>query len=334
MKKDQVGIIAAIAFIALLFFGYGAYLFVDKPVSEETATQTQKKQSFDVPELENIKKQYAKKMEAYNQKEHNTPLAQKSIDLNTMFPTRLKTQLKTRMESRLQTQLETELPPAIVDSTGENDRSKAEMERIKGSAESRLKNSAENNSIKKQTSPKSWQELGFVRTANPFKEKNTKSAEVKLSQKDTIMGNAYGFSAYVYGDHLLKTGSKVKLRLNEEVKTQGITISKGSFAYGTASLSEERVMITIRSLVTSNGNPVKVHFSVYDLDGLKGLYAPVLSTQQVAKETANQALSSGGSSLNVPIIGQVGVNLGRKKINEPSVKVGNKYQVTLKPAKP
>ncbi|MGI8582345.1 MAG: conjugative transposon protein TraM, partial [Chitinophagaceae bacterium] len=84
-------------------------------------------------------------------------------------------------------------------------------------------------------------------------------------------------------------GSTVKLRLTTDIYINGILIPKGNFIYGTASLENERLAITITSVRYQN-NLLPVALQVYDMDGLPGIYIPCSISRDVAKESTEKSL--------------------------------------------
>ena len=97
--------------------------------------------------------------------------------------------------------------------------------------------------------------------------------------------------AEIYETATVLTGNRVKLRLLEEGWLNGVKIPKGTFLYGTCEVANERLQITIRQI------PVREHFipvdiTIYDLDGLAGLYVPDNAARKVSKEAGSSANTS------------------------------------------
>ena len=88
----------------------------------------------------------------------------------------------------------------------------------------------------------------------------------------------------------LISGATVKLKLSTDIFIQDQLIPKGSFLFGTASLSGERLHIVIQSVRHQN-ILFAVNLVVYDLDGQPGIYIPGAITRDVAKQSASQATS-------------------------------------------
>jgi len=107
--------------------------------------------------------------------------------------------------------------------------------------------------------------------------------------KDNDMPNS--ISAVVHETQTVTTGSTVKLRLGTDVYINGILIQMGSFVFGTASLDNERLGITINS-VRWKENLLPVALSVFDIDGISGIHIPGSIDRDVVKQTGEQQMAS------------------------------------------
>lgn len=74
-------------------------------------------------------------------------------------------------------------------------------------------------------------------------------------------------------NQILVSGARVKLRLTSDVYVNGILIPKNNALYGTAMLNGERLNIEIKSIQSPTAI-FPVQLTVFDLDGLQGLYIP------------------------------------------------------------
>ena len=101
-------------------------------------------------------------------------------------------------------------------------------------------------------------------------------------------------------------GSRVRLRLLDDVEINERIVQRGSYLYATMSgFSSGRVKGTINSLLIGD-ELVKVSLSLYDTDGLEGLYVPNSQFRETGKEVAggavttnmNMATGSYGNSLS------------------------------------
>jgi conjugative transposon TraM protein len=119
---------------------------------------------------------------------------------------------------------------------------------------------------------------------------------------DTIAGNA--IRAIVHQTQILVDGSTVKLRLLDDVFINGNLIPKDNFVYGVASLNGERLIIKINSIRRSN-SLYPVDLSVFDMDGLAGIYIPGAITRDVAKQSAERVMQGiGFTTLDPSLKGQ------------------------------
>lgn len=97
-------------------------------------------------------------------------------------------------------------------------------------------------------------------------------------------------------------GSRVRLRLLDDIDIGERTIKSGTYLYCTMSgFSQQRVKGTIQSVLVED-ELVKVNLSIYDTDGLEGLYVPKSSFRETTKDIAsgtvsqNMNLNSGGTA--------------------------------------
>ena len=87
-------------------------------------------------------------------------------------------------------------------------------------------------------------------------------------------------------------GSRVRLRLLDDVEIDGKVVPKGSYLYATMSgFGSQRVKGSIKSLLVED-ELVKVNLSLYDTDGLEGLYVPSSSFRETTQDVASNALGS------------------------------------------
>ena len=92
-------------------------------------------------------------------------------------------------------------------------------------------------------------------------------------------------------------GSRVRLRLLDDVEIDGSTVRKGTYLYARVSgCSSGRVKGSISSILVGD-ELVKVSLSLYDTDGLEGLYVPESQFRETGKDVASSAMS-GNLSMN------------------------------------
>ena len=87
-------------------------------------------------------------------------------------------------------------------------------------------------------------------------------------------------------------GSRVRLRLLDDIQIGSLTMPKGSYLYAEMNgFSGQRVKGTVKSLLLYD-EIIRVSLSLYDTDGLEGLYVPRSTFGETAKDVASGALGS------------------------------------------
>ena len=87
-------------------------------------------------------------------------------------------------------------------------------------------------------------------------------------------------------------GSRVRLRLLDDVEIDSKVVPKGSYLYATMSgFGSQRVKGSIKSLLVDD-ELIKVNLSLYDTDGLEGLYVPSSSFRETTQDVTSNALGS------------------------------------------
>ena len=146
--------------------------------------------------------------------------------------------------------------------------------------------------------------------------------------------------AVIHETQTVVNGSTVKLRLVNDVYVNGVLIPKETFVFGTATLNGERLNITINS-IRYKTSIYPVELSVFDLDGIVGIYIPGAIALDVTKESADRSVQDIGlASLN-PSIGVQAANAGieaaktlfSKKVKLIKVTVKAGYHILLRDVK-
>src|SRR5699024_2285904 len=79
-------------------------------------------------------------------------------------------------------------------------------------------------------------------------------------------------------------GSRIRLRLLEDTYAEKYKIPKGTFIYAQISgFREQRVNLSIVS-IKLKGDIIHVHLTVYDIDGIQGLYVPNSNFREMMRE--------------------------------------------------
>ena len=90
-------------------------------------------------------------------------------------------------------------------------------------------------------------------------------------------------------------GSRVRLRLLDDIVINDIEVHKGSYIYATMSgFGSQRVKGNVKSIMVDD-DIVKVNLSLYDTDGLEGLYVPSSQFRETTKDIGSGALSNTSS---------------------------------------
>ena len=85
-------------------------------------------------------------------------------------------------------------------------------------------------------------------------------------------------------------GSRIRFRLLEDIFVAGRKLDKGSILYGQISgFSMQRVELTIVSVFTK-GDIFPVNLSIYDVDGMKGLYVPQSVFRDMIREMGSNSV--------------------------------------------
>jgi conjugative transposon TraM protein len=95
--------------------------------------------------------------------------------------------------------------------------------------------------------------------------------------------------AEVYGNQTLVSGAVIKLVLLQDISLSGVSIPKSTFVFGQCSLNGERLAVDITS-IQFNNSIYPVALSLYDVDGLEGIYVPGAIARDAAKKSSGQTL--------------------------------------------
>ncbi|MBW8334461.1 MAG: conjugative transposon protein TraM [Prolixibacteraceae bacterium] len=106
-------------------------------------------------------------------------------------------------------------------------------------------------------------------------------------------GSQNAIQAVIHETQTLVAGSTVKLRLVNDVYINGVLIPKDNFLFGEATLNGERLKIEIASIRYQN-SLFPVQLSVYDMDGMNGIYIPGAITRDVSKQSADRTIQGIG----------------------------------------
>lgn len=169
---------------------------------------------------------------------------------------------------------------------------------------------------------------------------NTTNGFYSLTGATAIEDSQNAIQAVIHETQTIVDGSTVKLRLVNDVFINGVRIPKDNFLFGIASLRGERLSIKINSVRFGN-SLFPVELSVYDMDGLDGIYIPGAITRDVAKQSADRSMQTIGLTSLDPSWGAQAASAGieaaktlfsrKVKLIKVTVKAG--YQVLLRDEK-
>ena len=93
-------------------------------------------------------------------------------------------------------------------------------------------------------------------------------------------------------------GSRVRLRLLDDIEINDIVVPKGSYLYATMSgFGSQRVKGNVQSIMVDD-DIIKVSLALYDTDGLEGLYVPSSQFRETTKDVGSGAVSNTSSLTN------------------------------------
>ena len=131
-------------------------------------------------------------------------------------------------------------------------------------------------------------------------------------------------------------GSRVRLRLLDDVEINETVVKSGSYLYAIMSgFSSQRVKGTINSVLV-NDEIIKVSLSLYDTDGLEGLYVPSSSFRETSKDVAsgafnnNMSMNTGGNGNSLTQWGMQAIQNAYQKTSNAISKSIKKNKVNLK----
>ncbi|MBF4485813.1 conjugative transposon protein TraM [Flavobacterium sp. CSZ] len=193
---------------------------------------------------------------------------------------------------------------------------------------------------------------GKIFTVNRKKEEdNTTSLQKDNSISSSLKSNSFytadetleheekqqnSIEAVIHETQTIVNGSVVKLRLISNISLQGTMIPKNTFLYGIASLKGERLEVKINNIQFRN-SIFPVELTVYDMDGIDGIYIPGAINRDVAKASADRSIQTLGLTGVTDSWGAQAAGMGieaakslmSKKVKLIKVVVKAGYQVLL-----
>ena len=126
-------------------------------------------------------------------------------------------------------------------------------------------------------------------------------------------------------------GSRLRLRLLDDIEINEVVVPKGSYIYATMSgFGSQRVKGNVKSILI-NDELIKVNLSLYDTDGLEGLYVPGSSFRETTKDVASGAMSNTSSlTSSSTTAGNALVQWGNQAISNAVQKTSNALSKAIK----
>jgi hypothetical protein len=180
-----------------------------------------------------------------------------------------------------------------------------------------------------------------IRIQHPEEARQKAAAGMMTDELLPADSGANTIGAVVASDQTLVAGATIALRITDSIKVNGRVWPAGQLVYGTVAINNDRMLVHISSLREDRSLFV-IDLQVYDLDGIAGIHIPGVLSRDVAKQSADQ----GVSSLNVleadPSLGAQAANAGiqtvksfvGRKVKQVRVSVRAGYQVLLREVRP
>lgn len=169
----------------------------------------------------------------------------------------------------------------------------------------------------------------------PQKEEPKKRSRFFSASEDQYRRNT--IEAKVSGEQQVKNGGTLKLILTHDVElSDGTRVRKGTPVWGQVELGKNRLQVHISSIRVAN-DILPFRKTVYDRDGLAGIYIPDNTTAELAGEASssvvnNATIGSTGSAVvdgTVQVIESVAKGAVNKRQSRPTITIKSNYKVLL-----
>lgn len=113
--------------------------------------------------------------------------------------------------------------------------------------------------------------------------------DMQTSRDTTSLDNT--FKASFFNKQTLINGSTVKIKLDEDLMINGMTIPANTFIYARAALAGDRLGLSIES-IRYGDYLFPVQLNAYDYDGMRGIHIPGSLERELAKKEAGNSIQS------------------------------------------
>ena len=155
-------------------------------------------------------------------------------------------------------------------------------------------------SLEKAKDPEYQSALAAENKLKKNKEKMTAFLNSTLRVDKSSLNPSFNSIAKKNGDNFIKAvidennkgylGSRIRFRLLEEINVGKHKINKGTILYGQISgFAMQRVNLNVISIL-KDGNILPVNLSVFDMDGMQGLYVPQSDFREMLREMGSNSV--------------------------------------------
>ena len=148
-----------------------------------------------------------------------------------------------------------------------------------------------------------------------------------LAPIDPYVAQAKALKAVIDQKQKFRTGDKIQLRILESGIYGQFGVPKNTLLYGICSINSNRLFVNISSL-NLNGKVIPSSLSVYDLDGIPGIYIDG-AYQDATKQAINQGLADAGNLGLRNTLGNLSIKLGRKANQKQTAFIPAGYEILL-----
>ena len=155
-------------------------------------------------------------------------------------------------------------------------------------------------SLEKSRDPKFQAQYKAEQTLKKNKEKMEKFLNSSLTVKKSGISNEFNTISVKKEPNYVKAvidedikgylGSRIRFRLLEDVQAGRYVIPKGTILYGQISgFTLQRVNLNVVSVLV-DGNILPINLSVFDIDGMQGLYVPASAFREMMRELGTNSV--------------------------------------------
>lgn len=155
-------------------------------------------------------------------------------------------------------------------------------------------------SLEKSRDPKFQAQYKAEQTLKKNKEKMEKFLNSSLTVKKAGISNEFNTISVKKEPNYVKAvidedikgylGSRIRFRLLEDVQAGRYVIPKGTILYGQISgFTLQRVNLNVVSVLV-NGNILPINLSVFDIDGMQGLFVPASAFREMMRELGTNSV--------------------------------------------